>query len=50
MDEAKTCMGYRVDSDETTTPRELFDQVAKLRPKEYTKVSAGAAIHVSMGV
>ena len=49
MDEAKTCMEYKVDSDETTTPRELFDQVAKLRPKEYTKVSADTGIHVSMG-
>ena len=40
VDEAETCLEYRLKSDETTsTPRKLFDQVAKLRPKEYIKVS-----------
>ena len=33
-------MDYRVTADNTTsTPRKLFDKVAKLRPKEYTRVS-----------
>ncbi len=45
VDEAKTCMEFRMDKT-TTTPRELFAQVAKLRPKEYTKVSVGAGTSI----
>ena len=49
VDEAKTCLEYRLRSDETTsTPRKLFEQVAKLRPKEYTKVSVRACVGIYM--
>ena len=40
VEEAKTCMEYRANPDDSTsTPRKLFEKVAKLRPKDYIRVS-----------